>query len=48
MCLEEAYSTVRVGIHLSLIFPVKKDLKQGDILSPFFFNFAAEYAIRRV
>jgi hypothetical protein len=39
---------VRVGKHLSDIFPVKNVLKQGDALSPLFFNVALEYAIRRV
>jgi len=30
------------------MFPVKKSLKQGDALLPLFFNFALEYAIRKV
>ena len=29
-------------------FPIRNDLKQGDALSPLLFNFALEYAIRRV
>ena len=29
-------------------FPIRNDLKQGDALSPMLFNFALEYAIRRV
>jgi hypothetical protein len=33
---------------LSDMFPVKKSLKQGDVLLPLFFNFALEYAIRKV
>jgi len=28
--------------------PIMNGLKQGDALSPMFFNFALEYAIRRV
>jgi hypothetical protein len=30
------------------MFPVQNDLKQGDALSPLLFNFALEYAIRKV
>jgi hypothetical protein len=30
------------------MFPVQNSLKQGDALSPLLFNFALEYAIRRV
>jgi len=30
------------------MFPIRKGLKQGDALSPLPFNFALEYAIRRV
>ena len=48
MCLIETYSTVRVGKNLSDMFPIRNRLKQGDALSPLFFNFALEYAIRRV
>jgi hypothetical protein len=33
---------------LSDTFPIKNGLKQGDALSPLLFNFALEYAIRRV
>ena len=48
MCLNEIYSRVREGKHLSGTFPVKNGLKKGDALSPLIFNFALEYAIRRV
>ena len=48
MCLTETYSTVRVGKNLSDRFPIRNGLKQGDALSPLLFNFAMEYAIRRV
>jgi len=30
------------------MFPIRNGLKEGDALSPFLFNFALEYAIRRV
>jgi hypothetical protein len=33
---------------LSDSFPIQKDLKQGIALSPLLFNFALEYAIRKV
>jgi len=29
-------------------FPIRNGLKQGDALSPMHFNFALDYAIRRV
>ena len=48
MCLTETYSTVRVDKNLSEIFPIRNGLKQGDALSPLLFNFALEYAIKRV
>jgi len=48
MCLNEMYSRVRVGKHLSDIFPIRNGLEQGDALSSMLFNFALEYAIRRV
>jgi hypothetical protein len=41
-------SKVRIDIYLSDNFPIQNDLKQGDALSPQFFNFALEYAIRNV
>jgi len=48
MCLTETYSRVQVGKNLSDIFPIRNGLKQGDALSPLLFNFALDYAIRRV
>ena len=48
ICLTETYSTVRVGKNLSDMFPIRNGLKQGDALSPLLFNFALQYAIRRV
>jgi len=32
MCLNENYSRVQVGKHLSDMLPIKNDLKQGDAL----------------
>jgi hypothetical protein len=48
MCLNETYSKVRIGKHLSCNFPIQNNLKQGDALSPLLFNLALEYAIRKV
>ncbi|KAJ4435405.1 hypothetical protein ANN_18020 [Periplaneta americana] len=46
--LFEKYSSVRIGQFLSDAFPIHCGLKQGDALSPSLFNFALEYAIRKV
>jgi hypothetical protein len=48
MCLNESYSIVHIGKQFSDSFPIQHDLKQGDALSPLLFNFALEYAIRKV
>jgi hypothetical protein len=48
MCLNEKYRKVRIGKHLSDSFPIENGLKQRDALSPLLFNFALEYAIRKV
>jgi hypothetical protein len=48
MCLNETYSKARIGKHLSDSFPIQNGLKQRDALSPMLFNFALEYAIRKV
>jgi hypothetical protein len=48
ICLNETYSKVRIGKHLSESFPIQNGLKQGATLSPLLFNFALEYAIRKV
>jgi hypothetical protein len=37
-----------VGKNLSLIFPIRNGLKEGDALWLLLFNFALVYAIRRV
>ena len=48
MCSTKTYSRVREFKNLSDRFPIRNGLKQGDALSPLLFNFALEYAIRRV
>jgi len=48
MWLNATCNRVRVGKHLSHMFPVRNGLKQGYALSPCIFNFALEYAITRV
>jgi hypothetical protein len=48
MCSNETYTKVSIGKHLSGSFPIQNSLKQGDALSPLLFNFASEYAIRKV
>ena len=48
MCLTETYSRVWVGKNLSAMFPIRNGLKQGEAISPLLFNFALEYAIRKV
>jgi hypothetical protein len=48
MCLNEAYNTVRIGKYQSDKFSIQNGLKQGGALSPLLFNFALDYAIRRV
>jgi len=48
MSLTETYSRVLVGKNVSDRFSIRNGLKQGDALTPMLFNFALEYAIRRV
>jgi len=48
LCLTEMYSRVWVGKNFSDMFPIRNGLKQGDALSPLLFNFALEYAMRRL
>jgi hypothetical protein len=48
MCLNKTYSKVRTGKHLSDNFPIQNGLKQGNALPSLLFNFALEYAIRKV
>jgi hypothetical protein len=46
--LNETFSKVSVGKLLSDKFPIQNGLEQGDALSPLLFNFALEYAMRKV
>jgi hypothetical protein len=48
ICLNETYSRVRIGKNQSYKFSIETGLKRGDALSPLLFNFALQYAIRRV
>jgi hypothetical protein len=48
MYLNETYSKFWVGKHLCDIFPTRDVLKQAHALLPLLFNFALEYAIRKV
>jgi hypothetical protein len=47
MFLNETYSKVRIGKHLSDKFPLKHGLKQ-DVSSLLLLKFSLEYAIRKV
>jgi len=47
MCLNEIYSRVSVGKHMYEMLHIRSGRRQ-DALSPLLFNFALEYAIRRV
>jgi hypothetical protein len=47
-CLNKTYSRVRIGKHLSDIFPIQNGLKHGDALLPLLFNFGLEYVFRKV
>ena len=48
LCSNEPYSRVRVGKNLSDRFPIRNGFEHRDVLSQFLFNFALEYAIRRI
>jgi hypothetical protein len=47
-CLNKSYSPVWVGKHLPDMFSINNGLKQGDVITLLLFNFALDYAIRRV
>jgi hypothetical protein len=48
MCLNETYSEVCIGKHLSESFSIQNGLKQGYALSPLLFKFTLAYAITKV
>jgi hypothetical protein len=48
ICLNETRSKVRMVKYLSDNFPIQNGLNQGDTLSPLLFNFALQYAVRKV
>jgi hypothetical protein len=48
MCLNETHSKVPIGKHLSDNISIQNGPKQVDALVPLLFNFALEYAIRKV
>ena len=48
MCLPETYSRIRVDKNLSDMFPIRNGFTQGDALSSLLFNYALDYANRRV
>jgi hypothetical protein len=48
MCLNETYSKVHTGKHMSDTFPIQSVLKHGDALLPLLFSFVLEYIIRKI
>jgi hypothetical protein len=48
MFKRNVHSKVRIGEKLSDNFPIQNSPKKGDVLSLLLFNFASEYAIRKV
>jgi hypothetical protein len=46
--LNQTFSKVYVYNYLSDKFLIQNGIKEGDALSPLLFNFALEYAIRKV
>jgi hypothetical protein len=48
MCLNKTYNKVHIGKYFFDNFPIQNGLKHGDALLPLLFNYALEYAIRKV
>jgi hypothetical protein len=48
MCLTETCSRDCVGKNLCYMLPIRNGLEQGNAPLPLLFNFASEYANRRV
>jgi hypothetical protein len=48
ICLNETYNKICIGKNLCDTFLIDNGLKHGRALSPLLFNFALEYAIRKV
>jgi hypothetical protein len=48
MCLHETCSKVCIGKQMSGMYPIQNGLKQEDAISLLLFNFASEYATRKV
>jgi hypothetical protein len=46
--VNETYSNVRIGKIVPDAHPTQNDVEREDALSPLLFNFASEYAIRKV
>jgi hypothetical protein len=42
--LNETYSKINTAKYMPETFPIQNGLKQGNALSPLFFNFASEYS----
>jgi hypothetical protein len=48
ICLKETYSQVHIGKNLLDAFLIQKGLEKGEALSSLLFNFALEYATKKV
>jgi hypothetical protein len=46
--LNETYSEVHISKNLPYSLPMQNGLREGDALTPLLFNFALEYAVRKV